>query len=94
MTLKSLIVESKIKKLKTSIDLECGSGYCLFITSIGHDTNGNWSYMVAKGANKAKKIQHQGDWGAKITKDTTQSEAEDMKVYKEITKYYLEFSDK
>ena len=62
------------------------------ISKLGYDANGNWSYMVSKGAGKPKKIQHQGDWPSKITKDdNTASVKNQAETAEEIIKYYKEF---
>ena len=90
--LKEILCEAK---KFSPLDLGCVKGAgCYFLMNAKFDTNGNWSYMVAKGANKPKKIQHQPNWGSKITKDTTQDMIDnegEAKTAKQIIDYYIEF---
>ena len=70
--LKKLLNEAK-KAVKVDLELGKGKSGYYFITKVGYDANGNWSYWIAKGGNKPKKVQHQGG-GGKILADTTQKE--------------------
>ena len=86
------VLSEALKKFKSPLDLGCEKGEgCYFLHSVGLDTNGNWSYMVSKGSNKPKKIQHQGDWSEKITASSTESDLKSIKTSKEIIAYYIEF---
>jgi len=86
------LVENKIdeafKKLKEPLDIGKGKKGYYYLEKVGYDANGNWSYMVARGANKPKKIQHQGDWGTKFTKDDKEISQE---LAKKIIDYYEEY---
>ena len=84
-------MNESLKKLKKSIELGSGKKGSYYVDKVGFDTNGNWSYMVSRGSNKAKKIQHQGDWGTKITKDSDWKEVENSKVAQNIINYYEKF---
>ncbi len=92
MKFKDLIVENTMtegyKKFKSSLDLGSTKKGSYYLVSVGYDSNGNWSYMVAKGANKPKKIQHQGDWKGKVTKTDTDVS---LKLATQIVSYYEDF---
>ena len=81
-------INEALKKLKTSFKLKGGTKGTYYIEKVGKDTNGNHTYMIAKGANKAKKIQHQGEWGSKFMYDDDEI---DSKTEKGIIEYYEEF---
>ncbi len=83
-TFKEYINESYKK-----VSVELGDGFS--IEKLGYDTNGNWSYMVSLAGTKSKKIQHQGEWERKITKDDNKTDLADSKIATEIKKYYEDF---
>ena len=83
MMLKEIVEASKMVKVDIPLDK------VYRIVKVGYDTNGNWSYMVQKGTNKPKKIQHQGEWGEKITKDSKDVELSPTAI--DIIDYYREF---
>ena len=84
-------VSEAMKKLKSEPELGSGKKGTYYLNSVGYDSNGNWSYMVSKGANKPKKIQHQGEWREKLTSDMSDKEIEGSKTSKEIIDYYEQF---
>jgi len=89
-------VKSAMKKLKNPLEIGCikagDKKGCYYIMSVGYDTNGNWSYMVSKGGSKPKKIQHQGEWGNKVTPNTTQENLDNMSDFtKDMLDYIEEF---
>lgn len=80
-----------LKKLKKPIELGSGKKGVYFVDKVGFDSNGNWSYMVSRGSNKAKKIQHQGEWSEKIRKDSSEKEILNSKVAQGIIDYYEKY---
>lgn len=79
-------IDEAFKKLKDTPELGNGKSGTYYLHKVGTDSNGNWSYMVSKGNNKPKKIQHQGEWGSKITSSDIEA-----KTANDIIAYYEEF---
>lgn len=86
-------VNEAIAKLKKPLELGQGKKGVYYLHGIGHDTNGNWSYMVSRGANKPKKIQHQGQWREKLTKNHSDEDVFNSDTAAEIIKYYEKFTN-
>ena len=85
-------VNEAYTKLKSTIELGQGKKGVYYVHKVGFDTNGNWSYIVSRGGNKPKKIQHQGNWSSKITKTSTEDDVKNSKTAKEIIDYFEKYT--
>jgi hypothetical protein len=84
-------VNEAMKKLKKPLELGQGKKGVYYLHKVGHDTNGNWSYIVSRGSNKPKKIQHQGQWREKLTTSHSDEDVFNSDTAEEIIKYYEKF---
>lgn len=92
--LKEGYTDHLLSEKKAPIEL----GKSLYLHRVGYDANGNWSYWVSKGGNKAKKIQAINLKGGsnKIRKDAIKSGSVEghEDVVKGIIDYYYKHMDK
>lgn len=85
-------IDESFYKLKDEVELGDGKKGTYYLSSVGYDSNGNWSYMVSRGSNPTKKIQHQsGLFGDKITKDSIKNGEIDEKTANGLIKYYEKY---
>jgi hypothetical protein len=62
-----------------------GDGYV--IDKLGYDSNGNWTYIISSRKKAKIKVQHQGDWSRKVTKDDKGENISKEKIATEIKEY-------